>query len=1778
MLSYSRPSETVQHNVAKMDEQLLKERAITKRKFTRKVNLLKEAHARKDPMEVLRGIYDEVCEQFIQIEKINEKLAETIDTKEENYDVLINELELYITNVERTKNETRTIIAKVTGEEKSFKEVQKVRMQRLTPPRFEGKIRDYPTFCKDYERLMKPVYEDDPYVLRSCLAGEALEVVQGVDDSFDAMMKRLNARYGNPSRLVQAVLSDIKTLKPVSEGNPGKFMDMVDVIERAYLDLKKLNLSEEMSTVTMVSQIEKLLPSLQKREWTKILQTLDDKKEMFQELLKYLLEEKQALEYMNDDIRTSNNGSKAHVHTMNVNSESDTLTTAVSEIHGKQNKMEEHLVNLSKQISTLTENMPRSGPRKPNGCWYHGTNTHDITKCTGFQKLNRYDKLEAVRRVGACFLCLHLGHVGRQCSQNVLCGECGKGHHQIIHNCFSKEEGYVNSNLSHKEGVLLMISSVHSNSLPITTLWDPGSNTTLITNRMAKRLGLKGRSINLAVTKVGNDYHKFETLEYDVPLNDYQGQIHIIKACGISEITSETRQVNMGSVADLLGVQGKDIERPHGKIDLLIGTDYCKLIPSVLKTVGNLQLMHGPFGYCVRGFHPILKAKSNDTSHVLIRINHIAASNVNDLVVASKASVTKRLDDFFSVEHLGTYCIPRCGNCRCGKCPIGSNKYSLKEERELSLITQGLTHDSKACRWTASYPWIKSPKTLPNNLPACLARLRSTEKRLVKRGVAYAKAYGDQISDMVERGVAKKLTRDEIEEYRGPVHYLPHHEVLKPDSKSTPMRIVFNSSASYMGHSLNDYYAKGPDMLCDLFGILLRFRQDLVAIVGDISKMYNSVLLSEADMMTHRFLWRDMNTDKVPDHYCLQTVTFGDRPSGVIAMTALRKTAEMYRDKYPETAAMIINNSYVDDILHSCGSTVEALEKITTTERILERGGFKMKQWVVSGSHDITEDSKIIDTEFEKVLGMVWEPKKDQFSYKVRINFSAKRKNIRTGPDLTKNEMVQEIPKRLTKRMILSQVASLYDPLGLATPFTIRCKLLMRQLVTRKQEGQVHEQLGWDEPIPDEMHSQWVNLFQDMYTLEDLKFKRCVKPDDAIGNPTLVMYSDASTTAYSTCAYIRFELKDGTFSAQLLAAKSRIAPSRQITVPRLELCAAVLSARLRKVIEKETSFVFDRVLHLTDSMIVRSQIQNESHGFGTFVGTRIAEIQTFTDTHEWWWVATDDNAADCATRPQHPRNLGSESVWQRGPKYLTVPSDQWPINQPCITDLPDRKSVSLQCNIIKQVITPMMDVGKFSCYKKMIKTTAIVLSIFRRKTFRGTLLALTADDFNDAERYWVKMVQQEFQEDWNKRFRRLGPSKDENGVIVVGERISNWLKDNWNQNGFILLSQNHQFTKLYITHLHYIDHGGVDLTLAKLQSKFWVPRARKVIKSVKGKCVICRKMDKIATGQEMGQLPEQRLKPSPAFYNTSLDLFGPLMIRDTVKRRTRAKTYGVIFTCLASRAVHIDLVEGYDTQSFLSAFRRFVSIRGYPHTVHSDMGSQLMAASKEIRDMTGKWNLHEISNLGIQQGMMWSFNKSANAPWQNGACESLIKSVKRLLVIAIGENVLSFGELQTVLYEVANILNERPIGLKPGYDISLGAYLCPNDLLLGRASNRVPSGPMVDTADVRKRFSIVQSVVTSFWRRWMRDYFPTLTIRQRWHTARRNLRAGDVVLVQDSDLIRGNWKLAQVEKAKPGKDGKVRDVVLRYKISNPGSNCEGKNKLVTRSAHRLVLLLPVEEQ
>jgi hypothetical protein len=225
------------------------------------------------------------------------------------------------------------------------------------------------------------------------------------------------------------------------------------------------------------------------------------------------------------------------------------------------------------------------------------------------------------------------------------------------------------------------------------------------------------------------------------------------------------------------------------------------------------------------------------------------------------------------------------------------------------------------------------------------------------------------------------------------------------------------------------------------------------------------------------------------------------------------------------------------------------------------------------------------------------------------------------------------------------------------------------------------------------------------------------------------------------------------------------------------------------------------------------------------------------------------------------------------------------------------------------------------------------------------------------------------------------------------------------------------------------------------------------------------------------------------------------------------------------------------------------------------------------------WNWDTIYAFGEQQNMKWLINKVADAPWENGCSEALIKSTKRCLTQSVGTNILTFSELQTALFDVASLLNERPIGTKTT-DPNEGAYLCPNDLLLGRTSRKAPIGHWTASSDSKVNLSAIYEIIESFWKKWIKFYFPTLIVQKKWHTDVRNVCVGDIVLLQqDSNDYKGIWRLAQVSEILDSSDGRVRSVRLRYKRQGPNGTYKGlRDTHVDRSVHRLVMILPVEEQ
>ena len=313
-----------------------------------------------------------------------------------------------------------------------------------------------------------------------------------------------------------------------------------------------------------------------------------------------------------------------------------------------------------------------------------------------------------------------------------------------------------------------------------------------------------------------------------------------------------------------------------------------------------------------------------------------------------------------------------------------------------------------------------------------------------------------------------------------------------------------------------------------------------------------------------------------------------------------------------------------------------------------------------------------------------------------------------------------------------------------------------------------------------------------------------------------------------------------------------------------------------------------------------------------------------------------------------------------------------------------------------------------------------------RITFKNITKVLTPEDITNAEQFWILKAQKIMHEDLKKgKYKRLCPRKRNDRIYTVGGRSQRWMEMSYNKQELILLPYEHRFSKLYTEHIHQRGHLGVLSTASKVRSRFWIIRLLKLVKYIKNNCIVYRKIEKKLGEQIMGKLPIERLKPAPAWDSTALDFFGPFKVKDEVKKRTTGKAYGLIFNCLATRAIHVDISPDYNTEKFLMVLRRFVSIRGYPSKLYSGN-----AANKELQKVVKDLDSKSHQQFGVTQGLKWIFS-SADAPWQNGISEALIKSVKSAITLAIGESVMTFSELQTLFFEAANLINERPIGRHP---------------------------------------------------------------------------------------------------------------------------------------------------
>ena len=1057
---------------------------------------------------------------------------------------------------------------------------------------------------------------------------------------------------------------------------------------------------------------------------------------------------------------------------------------------------------------------------------------------------------------------------------------------------------------------------------------------------------------------------------------------------------------------------------------------------------------------------------------------------------------------------------------------------------------------------------FRNEVNLPNNRGQAVQRAEWLKKKLSLNPKMH-QHYKEFMGNLVKNGYALKLESEKLKAAPGKLWYVPHFEVYHP-KKPDKIRIVLDSSATYKGRSLNNELMQGPDLTNNLLGVLLRFRLHEVAIMADVEAMFYQVLVPENHQNFLRFLWwPDGNLNSKLQDYVMTRHIQGATSSPSVANYALKQAASDNENEYGKEAADTLRNSfYVDDMLKSYEGTQTAIDQFQRTVQMCNEGGFHLTK-VVSNSRQVMKSVsreehgksfKELDLScdvlpVERALGVHWCIENDTFGFRI---------------------VLKDQP--LTRRGILSTVSSIYDPLGLAAPFVLQGKLILQQLCIDKK--------GWDEPLNEKQIAAWTQWRRDLPKLESIKVDRCIKPKDFghIVNYSIHHFSDASSIAYGQASYLRVENSKGDVSSTLLVGKSRVAPIKPVTIPRLELTAATVSAKVAALLRTEISIEPCPEFFWTDSEVVLGYLKNERKRFYLFVANRVQTILSISRSDQWKHVKSDQNPADDASRPINIREFSTQHRWFRGPEMLKKPLPELEMTTSPITINEDDPEIKV--NLISTTSQDQDLLSRITNRtSSWVKAKRIVCTMLMWKTKKKTI---EIEDLVKAETILIRLAQQqEFQQEINhlrdnknvsksSSISSLNPFIDSEEILRVGGRLSRSNLEFATVHPVILPKRSH-VTKMIILECHEsVQHAGRGFTINEIRTRgFWIVNCNSSVRHMIYNCVKCRRLRGSTSYQQMANLPSDRLEVSPPFTICGVDYFGPFIIKDG---RKELKRYGVLFTCFASRAVHIETSNTLETDSFIQALRRLISRRGNIRTIYSDNGTNLVGAQRELSIAIKELDHERIKTFLQMHGgdwMIWKRNPPAASHF-GGVWERQIRTVRSILnsLMMTHGHSLNDESFRTFMVEVEGIINSRPLTTETLSDVDSFLPLAPANLLTMKSNVIAPPPGVFDQSEIysRKRWRRVQHLLNEFWTRWRKEYVHTLQTRNKWRFQKRSLKVGDVVILKDPSEVRNHWPLYIVEQVFPDKEGIVRTVTVR--------NSSGQQ--FKRPIAKLIVLLETE--
>lgn len=553
---------------------------------------------------------------------------------------------------------------------------------------------------------------------------------------------------------------------------------------------------------------------------------------------------------------------------------------------------------------------------------------------------------------------------------------------------------------------------------------------------------------------------------------------------------------------------------------------------------------------------------------------------------------------------------------------------SLEDRRFLDMTKREI-HITNDRHYELPLPFQSDDVVLPCNRKLAESRLSGLKSKFSK-DAKYKNDYVNFIDDMLKKGYAEKAPKSD-----GETWYLPHHGVYHPH-KPEKIRVVFDCSAQYEAQSLKQHLLQGPDLTNTLIGVLCRFRKERVAFTCDIESMFCQARVNE-EHRDYLLWWPDGDTSKQPEDYRMKVHLFGATSSPGCSNLALKTTAKDGEAEFgTEAAAFVENSFYIDDGLKSTETVNQATKLIKSSVEMCQKGGFRLHKFAANKREVIESipieyratDVKKLDLchdtlPIERVLGVEWCIESDSFRFRITLK-----------------------DKPLTRRGVLATISSIYDPLGFVAPVLLAGKRILQMLCK--------DNADWDDPLPDTLRAEWEKWRDDIHSLENTKVERCFKPEDfgQVKTVELHHFSDASIGGYGQCSYLRLVDESDKVQCSLVMGKSRVVPLKQVSIPRSELTAAVVSIKFSAMLQDELDYRNITEVYWTDSMMVLGYINNEARRFHVFVANRVQQIRDHSSKDQWNYVEFKSNPAYDTSRGLKASEIANDSRWISGPSFL----------------------------------------------------------------------------------------------------------------------------------------------------------------------------------------------------------------------------------------------------------------------------------------------------------------------------------------------------------------------------------------------------------------------------------------------------------------------------------------------------------------------------------------------